>query len=79
MEKIKLDYSIMAGNIHQLRIHAKLTQKELAVKLKVSSACVHLWEQEKRYPSLINILNICNLFSLKVDDLIGFPTIKTNK
>ena len=75
MENKLLNVSIIAGNVHQLRLAANLTQSELAQKLHVSTSSVNAWEKEKTYPSLINVLSLCNYFDVKVDDLIGVPSM----
>ena len=75
MENKILNVTIIAGNVHQLRLAANLTQSELAKKLNVSTHSVNAWENERTYPSLTNVLSLCNLFRVKVDDLIGFPSM----
>lgn len=79
MEKNLLDVTIIAGNIHQLRLAANLSQSELAKKLNVTQSAICSWELGQRYPKLINILAICNFFDVKVDDLIGFPSMNNKK
>lgn len=71
-----LKENAIAKNIRQLRLAADLTQLELAKKLSVSISSVKAWESKKVFPSLINILSICNLFNTKVDDFIGFLPMK---
>ena len=72
--------STIAKNIRHFRLNAKLTQLELARKLHVSISSVNSWENGRVYPSLINILFICNLFDVKVDTFIGFlPLIGQQK
>ena len=75
METKILNVAIIAGNVHRLRLAANLTQSELAKKLHVSTSSVNAWEKEKTYPSLINVLSLCNYFDVKVDDLIGVPSM----
>ena len=75
METKILNATIIAGNVHRLRLAAKLTQSELAKKLNVSTSSVNAWEKEKTYPSLINVLSLCNYFDVKADDLIGAPSM----
>ena len=76
MENKILNATIIAGNVHQLRLAANLTQSELASKLHVSTSSVNAWERNKQYPNLINVLTLCNYFQVKVDDLIGVPSMK---
>ena len=78
MEKTVLNMSIIAGNIHQLRQTTNLTQKELAKALHVSIKSISAWELGKTYPNLLNVLNICNFFQIKVDALIGNPVMKVS-
>ena len=75
METKILNATIIAGNVRRLRQAANLTQSELAKKLNVSTSSVNAWEKEKTYPSLINVLSLCNYFDVKVDDLIGVPSM----
>ena len=79
METKILNATIIAGNVHRLRLAANLTQSELAKKLNVSTSSVNAWEKEKTYPSLINVLSLCNYFDIKVDDLIGVPSMINQK
>lgn len=79
MENRILNVTIIAGNIHQLRLAANLSKTELAKKLNVSNRSISAWENGKAYPTLVNVLSICNLFGVKVDDLIGFPSILNEK
>lgn len=71
-----LNVTIIAGNVHQLRLAANLTQTELAKLIHVSTSSINAWERGHTYPSLINVLSICNYFKVKVDDLIGVPSMK---
>ena len=76
MENKILNVTIIAGNVHQLRLAANLSQLELAKKLRVSSSSINAWEKGRSYPNLMNVLSICNYFKIKVDDLIGVPTMR---
>ena len=71
-----LNVTIIAGNVHQLRLAANLTKTELAKFIHVSTSSINMWEKGHTYPSLINVLSICNYFKVKVDDLIGVPSVK---
>ena len=75
MENKFLNVTIIAGNVHQLRLAANLSQSELANLLHVSTSSISAWEKGHTYPSLINVLSICNYFKVKVDDLIGVPSM----
>ena len=79
MENKIFNMTIIAGNVHQLRLAANLSQAELAKKLNVSKTSISAWENKKTYPSLVNVLSLCNLFGVKVDDLIGFPSVVNKK
>lgn len=76
MENKILNVTIIAGNVHQLRQAANLTQTELAKLIHVSTSSINAWEKGHTYPSLTNVLSICNYFNVKVDDLIGVPSMK---
>lgn len=58
-------------NLQFLRkVRNKMTQEELAEKLKVSRQTVSKWELNLAYPEMDNVIEICNLFSCSMDDLI---------
>ena len=76
MENKLLDVTIIAGNVHQLRLAANLSQKELAKLIHVSSSSISAWEKGHTYPSLLNVISICNHFNVRMDDLIGVPTMR---
>ena len=56
-----------------LRLRKKngLSQEELAEKLGVSRQSVSKWESNNAYPETDKIVQICNLFSCTMDDLIN--------
>ena len=76
MENKFLNVAIIAGNVHQLRQAANLSQSELAKLIHVSTSSINAWERGHTYPNLINVLSICYYFKVKVDDLIGVPSMK---
>ena len=71
-----MNATIIAGNVHRLRLAANLTQTELAKLMHVSTSSINARERGHTCPSLINELSICNYFKVKVDDLIGVPSMK---
>ena len=77
MENKFFNVAIIAGNVHQLRQAANLSQSELAKLIHVSKSSINAWERGHTYPNLINVLSICNYFKVKVDDLIGVSSMKS--
>ena len=54
-----------------LRKKHNLSQEELASKLNVSRQSVSKWESNNTYPETDKIIQICNLFECRMDDLIN--------
>ena len=61
--------------IKELRKGKGLTQTQLAVKLKTTQDTISLWELGKSYPDLESVYNLCNLFSVSADYLLGLKEI----
>ena len=76
MENKILNVTTIAGNVHQLRVAVNLTQTELTKRIHVSTSSINACERDHTYPSLINVLSICNYFKVNADDLIGVPSMK---
>lgn len=47
-----------------------MTQEELAEKMQVSRQTVSKWELDAAYPEMSKVLELCQLFSCSMDDLI---------
>ncbi len=47
-----------------------MTQEKLAEKLNVSRQAVGRWETEEAFPEMSKLLEICDLFQVKLDTLI---------
>lgn len=62
--------------IKQLREEKKLTQIELADKLKISNSAIAMYETDKREPSDDIKLKMCELFDCSLDYLVGRTDIR---
>ena len=54
-----------------LRLEAKLTQKEIAEKLGISTAFYGQWETGKRNPASKNLQKIADFYEVSIDYLLG--------
>ena len=52
------------------RIHYGMTQEFVAEKLHVSRQTISNWENEKSYPDIISVIELSNLYSVSLDDLL---------
>lgn len=58
-------------NLQFLRkMHNSMTQEELAEKMGVSRQTISKWELDATYPEMDKILELCQLFSCSMDQLI---------
>ena len=58
-------------NLKQLRLEKKLTQKQLALEINVSEDCIYFWEKGRSEPSIIDLINLANIFDVSIDYLVG--------
>ena len=52
------------------RILYGMTQEFVAEKLHVSRQTISNWENEKSYPDIISVIELSNLYSVSLDDLL---------
>lgn len=57
-------------NLKSLRKLKKISQEELAEKMGVTRQSVSKWECGESYPSMDNLLLLCNIFHCKMNDLV---------
>jgi len=57
-------------NLQMLRRMRRMTQEELAEKLAVSRQTISKWELDMAYPEMEKVLELCDLFSCTMDQLI---------
>jgi transcriptional regulator with XRE-family HTH domain len=66
------------SQIKKARVKARLTQEELAVRLKVSTTVVGYWEQGVRSPALRRLREIARILGVSVDKLVDEKMKKAN-
>lgn len=58
-------------NIKKARLAMELSQKEVAVSLKVAQPTVSAWESGDKFPSAKNLKRLASLLNTTVDELLG--------
>lgn len=58
-------------NLRKLRKRKKLSQEDLAEKMRVSRQSVSKWETGDAYPEMNNILELCKIFHCRINDLVN--------
>ena len=72
MDLEKLKYRI-GTNISAHRKRSGLTQAGLAEKLNYSDKAVSKWERGDSIPDILTLLQLCELFTITLDDLLSDP------
>lgn len=57
-------------NLKLIRKSKKISQEELADKLGVSRQSVSKWETGENYPTINNILCLCDIFKCKINEIV---------
>ena len=57
-------------NLYNLRKSASMSQEQLAEKMDVSRQSVSTWENGESYPTINNIMVLCDIFHCKINDLV---------
>ena len=52
------------------RTKSGFTQETVAEKINVSRQTISNWENEKSYPDIISVIELSNLYSISLDDLL---------
>lgn len=63
------------------RLLIGITQKSLATELQLASSTIWKYENARRFPRLIDLINIADYFNISIDYLLGRtnnPTIPKN-
>ncbi len=60
----------IGSKIKNARIHANLTQEQVAEALGVSRQTISNWENEKTYPDIISVVKMSDLYHISLDHLL---------
>lgn len=51
-------------------MRSRFTQESVAEKVNVSRQTISNWENEKSYPDIISVIELSNLYSISLDELL---------
>ena len=57
-------------NLKQIRKSKNISQEDLAERLGVSRQSISKWETGENYPSMFNIMCLCDIFKCKINNLV---------
>lgn len=57
-------------NLKLIRKSKKISQEQLAERLGVSRQSISKWETGENYPSMANIICLCDIFNCKINELV---------
>lgn len=60
----------LGQNIEMLRNNFGVTQEELSKKIGISRQAVYKWEKNKSTPTIENIMKICEIFDVDINDFL---------
>ena len=64
----------IGNKIKQLRLHAGMTQEQLAAKLGISAQSVSKWENNSAVPELEKLIKMAQIFGITIDELVTGET-----
>ena len=67
----------LGNNLQKLRKEKKLTQKQLAEKLNVTTVTIQNYENNRRIPNIQTLEKLANIFNVQIDYIMGKSKIKT--
>ncbi len=67
----------LAANIKRLRTEKRLTQSQLAQKLRVSLSTIASYENQDRLPSIEMLIKLSAEFNVTIEYLLGISKNKT--
>ena len=70
-----MNHYVTGAVIKELREKNKMTQLQLAEKLRVSDKAISRWETGKGYPDITLLESIADAFSISVTELISGNTV----
>lgn len=70
MRKDKEVFELFKVSLEAARVNAKLSQKDVATRLKVNVGTVSNWERGKTAPDADKFKELCNLYNCPVDVII---------
>ena len=56
--------------VQDARISSGRRQEQVAEDIKVTRQTISKWENESSYPDIMNVIDLSNLYSLSLDDLL---------
>lgn len=59
----------MKVSLKALRVNANLNQSQVAKELGINPATLISWEAHKTFPSIIQLNQLCSLYSCTMDDI----------
>lgn len=65
----------MKVTLKAARVNAKLTQDQACEAIKVAKSTLISWEQEKTFPTAIQLSKLCNLYGCTMDDIFVPETL----
>lgn len=69
----------LGQRLKQLRTEKHLSQETVAFELNVSRQAVAKWENNASKPSTANLMAICDLYGISLDELISNKSNKSNE
>lgn len=57
-------------NLQNLRKSKRMSQEKLAEKVQVSRQSISKWERGESYPTMNNIMSLCEIFHCNINDLV---------
>ena len=65
---------MIGDQIRLYRKQCKITQSELASRLKISASAIGLYEQNRREPDIGTIVKLAECLNVSVEELLGLDT-----
>ncbi len=71
-DKLQYNGNMSIGKrIKDIRLERNLSQTEFAIRIGTTQDSISLWENDKRLPDTIYIINMCKEFNVSADYLLG--------
>ncbi|NMA01640.1 MAG: helix-turn-helix transcriptional regulator [Clostridia bacterium] len=68
----------LANKLINLRVHNKLSQRDLAEKLNLSEELIAAWEKGEKEPGASQLAQISKIFGISIDELLGVSENKSS-